>query len=130
MVNGSALDELCYKILFDNERASMAIPDFPYNVKILGNVTTNKNHKEFIQASGEMSPEEFTAFLTDSMKLMKKYSLPGSLHFCFMDWRHTTEIMTAGTKVFDEFKKSYSLGEGYTWIRFSISLTTRTYFLV
>ena len=105
LVNGSALDELCYKILFDDNRFARTVtPDFPYNVKILGNVTTNKNHKEFIQASGEMSPEEFTDFLTDSMKLMKKYSLPGSLHYCFMDWRHMTEIMTAGNNVFDEFK--------------------------
>lgn len=53
------------------ERAAMAITDPPYNVPIEGNVSGLGaiHHREFAMASGEMSEEEFTEFLTRALSL-------------------------------------------------------------
>lgn len=55
-------------------------------------------------ASGEMTPAEFTAFLETAFKRLKEYSIDGSLHYLCMDWRHMTEITTAGQHVYAELK--------------------------
>lgn len=83
----------------------MVIQDPPYNVKISGHVCGcgNIRHDEFAMASGEMSPEEFTKFLTDNFTLCKKYSNDGAMQYNFMDWCHITEIKTALDSVFDDF---------------------------
>lgn len=54
-------------------------------------------------ASGEMSSEEFTKFLTDNFTLCRKYSNDGAMQYNFMDWRHITEIKTALDSVFGDF---------------------------
>ena len=54
-------------------------------------------------ASGEMSEEEFIAFLKIVMNLLVTYSRPGSLHYLAMDWRHIFEIMTASRGVYSRF---------------------------
>jgi hypothetical protein len=55
-------------------------------------------------ASGEMTSTEFTQFLTTSLENMAAHSVDGSIHFVCMDWRHLTELMTAGNAVYDELK--------------------------
>jgi hypothetical protein len=55
-------------------------------------------------ASGEMSSSEFTSFLTTSLENMAANSVDGSIHFVCMDWRHLSELLTAGTVVYEEFK--------------------------
>ena len=104
LVNGDALDRNYYEYLLQEEKADTAFVDYPYNVKIQGNVTTKTNHKEFYQASGEMSKSEFTTFLKTAMTLQKEFSKDGSIHFGCMDWKHIEEIITAGNSVFDELK--------------------------
>lgn len=81
--------------MLDENLAEIAFVDYPYNVKIQGNVTKQKHHKEFVQGSGEMSEAVFTDFLKTAMDLQIKYSKNGSIHFGCMDWRHNTEIMNA-----------------------------------
>lgn len=92
---GDALREESYAALLDENLAEIAFVDYPYNVKIQGNVTKQKHHKEFVQGSGEMSEAVFTDFLKTAMDLQIKYSKNGSIHFGCMDWRHNTEIMNA-----------------------------------
>jgi hypothetical protein len=52
-------------------------------------------------ASGEMSSTEFTRFLATSFRHLARYSVNASIHFIVMDWRHLTEIQTAGDAVYD-----------------------------
>ena len=61
-------------------------------------------HAEFAMASGEMTNDEFIAFLVTIFGLLKQYSKNGSLHYIFMDWRHLEEILKAGGQVYDELK--------------------------
>ena len=60
---GDSLDSKSYEILMKDEKANNVLTDPPYNVKIQGNVTNQKQHEEFAVASGEMSKSEFRDFL-------------------------------------------------------------------
>ena len=105
IICANSLDEESFARLLSDKRADMVIQDPPYNVKISGHVCGcgNIRHDEFPMASGEMSPEEFTKFLTDNFTLCKKYSNDGAMQYNFMDWRHITEIKTALDSVFGDF---------------------------
>lgn len=100
---GSSLEEYSFKKLMSDEVADVIFSDPPYNVAISGNVTKQKHHKEFLEASGELSEVEFREFLETTFKLQCKYSKQGSIHFQCMDWRHMSEILTAG-KTYSELK--------------------------
>ncbi len=105
IICANSLDEDSFSRLLSDKRADMVIQDPPYNVKISGHVCGcgNIRHDEFPMASGEMSPEEFTKFLTDNFTLCQKYSNDGAMQYNFMDWRHITEIKTALDSVFGDF---------------------------
>ena len=95
-----ALQAENYQTLLGEETADIVITDPPYNVKIGGNVTKRKNHKEFVQASGEMTSAEFTEFLNKSAKNLAAYSKKGSVQYIFMDWKHISEIKDACKDVY------------------------------
>ena len=99
---GDALQEESYQKLIGDEKADLVITDPPYNVKIQGNVTKQKQHKDFVQASGEMTPEEFTKFLNNAFSRLKNFSTPSSLHYIFMDWKHLQEVQSATKDVYDK----------------------------
>ena len=101
---GNSLEETSYEKLLHNERAQVVFTDPPYNVKIKGNVTKQKQHEEFKLASGEMEKSEFIDFLKHAMSLQTKYSIDGSIHYQCMDWRHIEEIVTAGNQVYSSLK--------------------------
>ena len=61
-------------------------------------------HREFAMAAVEMSPQEFTAFLRTVMEHLVAYSVDGSIHYHFMDWRHIGEMLAAGAAAYSEFK--------------------------
>ena len=86
--------------------AQMVFTDPPYNVPIEGNVSGlgAHQHREFAMATGEMTKEEFTAFLAMSFKNLSDHSIEGSIHFICMDWRHMAEMMQAGLEVYTELK--------------------------
>ena len=52
--------------LMGPERAAAVFADPPYNVAIDGHVSGlgKVRHREFVMATGEMTPEAFTEFLT------------------------------------------------------------------
>ena len=101
---GSALDLDDYEKLMDGDSAQMVITDAPFNVKIDGHVSGHGHvkHGEFAMASGEMSPDEFTSFLSRSFKNIARYSTAGAVVMAFMDWRHMGEMLNAGGQAFTE----------------------------
>ena len=76
----------------------MVFADPPYNVPISGHVSGlgRVAHAEFPMASGEMSEDEFTAFLTTIFKCVRTHSAGGAIAFVCMDWRHLYELLAAG----------------------------------
>jgi DNA modification methylase len=102
----SALEEPAYSRLLEKSRAAIVFTDPPYNVRIEGNVSGlgAVRHRDFMMATGEMDPLEFTAFLSRALKLCARYSSDGSIHFICMDWRHIAELLAAGRDAYDELK--------------------------
>jgi DNA modification methylase len=103
---GSAVDESAYRALLGKKRAAAVFADPPYNVPIDGNVSGLGaiRHREFSMASGEMSEVEFTRFLARACHLLSSYSTDGSIHFICMDWRHMSEMLSAGRDAYGELK--------------------------
>lgn len=105
LVCGDARDPAVYSDLMRGELARMVFADAPFNVPVVGHVMKrDSGRREFPMASGEMTPEEFTAFLTDSLGAAAAVSMDGSIHYACMDWRHLTEIMEAGQAAIGEMK--------------------------
>jgi len=55
-------------------------------------------------AVGEMSPAEFTAFLTSALLSTAAHSMDGAIIFSCMDWRHLQEMAAAGQEAHLELK--------------------------
>ena len=98
---GDARDEQAHGVLLGTERAAMVFTDPPYNVAIDGHVSGlgKVRHREFVMASGEMTPEAFTRFLTDALGRLKASSHPGSVAYVCMDWAHVTELLDAARSI-------------------------------
>lgn len=101
---GSSLEPQTWIELMAGEKAAMSCSDFPYNVKIRGNVSRRAGAREFAMASGEMDRDEFTDFEEKAFRLIAAHSRPASIHFAFTDWRHLHEMQTAGEAVFSQLK--------------------------
>ena len=102
---GDSLKAETYANLMGDKRANMVLTDPPFNDSVADIGSMGKiKHDEFVMASGEMSVTEFTNFLKTFMQHAKNYSVDGSLHYLFMDWRHILEISTAASSVYDEIK--------------------------
>lgn len=95
---GSALEPETWRALMGGEKAAMSISDVPYNVKIAGHVSGlgKIKHQDFVMASGELDRDEFTAFLEMAFRHLAQHSVPGSLHYTFIDWRALGEMRAAG----------------------------------
>ena len=106
LICGDALDARTVEALMDGEIAEMVFTDPPYNVRIDGNVSGlgKVRHEEFAMASGEMSSQEFTAFLSRAFANLAAHSADGSIHFICMDWRHMGEMLDAGGANYAELK--------------------------
>ncbi len=88
------------------ETAALLFTDPPYNVPIDGHVCGLGafRHREFAMASGEMTPEQFTGFLTCALGNAASVCRDGAIAFVCMDWRHMRELLAAGVAVFSELK--------------------------
>lgn len=105
LVCGDARDRSAYALLMGNESAQFSITDPPFNLKIshvsgLGRV----RHREFFMASGELTEAEFVTFLEQIFRQIAAHSVDGAICSTFMDWRHLSEMVVAGRKVFSELK--------------------------
>ncbi len=100
-----------FEQLLGSERAQQVIADGPYNVRVNGHVSGNGRHREFVMGSGEMTQEEFTAFLRAAFANLIRFSCDGSIHFLFMDWRHMREMLDA-TNQYAELKNLICWNKG------------------
>ena len=106
LVCGDARSFEHLQLLMQNEQADMIFTDPPYNVKIDGNVCGlgAVRHREFAMATGEMSEDQFTRFLSDTLGNMSRLMRNGAIAFVCMDWRHMGELLCAGQHTFTELK--------------------------
>lgn len=106
LVCGDSTDPATYRRLMDQDKAEFVFTDPPYNVPIDGHVSGlgRVKHREFAMASGEMSQDQFTAFLSDVYQLLCKHTTDGSIHQFCMDWRHMREMLNAGDSCYTELK--------------------------
>ncbi len=83
-------------LLLSDSVADLVFTDPPFNVPINGHVRSGLSQfEEFAEASGEMSPESFTDFLTSYLTIAKNVTEPGAVFYSFMDWRHLREMLAA-----------------------------------
>ena len=81
--------------LLAGEAVRAVFTDPPYNVVIEGNASPSGAHGEFVQASGEMTDDEFTAFLSQAMAQIDRVLVDGGLAYVCMDWRHMAHVLAA-----------------------------------
>jgi DNA modification methylase len=100
---GDARAPSSYERLMQGCLAHMAFLDPPYNVPVMGFVCGRgrTKHREFACAAGEMTSDQFTAFLRETTELCAANSRDGAIHFVCMDWRHTSEMLKAGDSAYD-----------------------------
>ncbi|MEM9879514.1 MAG: DNA methyltransferase [Pseudomonadota bacterium] len=104
---GDATNAASYEALFDGSAAAqMVFTDPPYNVPIDGHVCGlgKVQHKDFAMASGEMTSEQFTRFLTSVFENLAGTSVDGAIHYICMDWRHMGEVLAAGPVAYADLK--------------------------
>ena len=103
---GDARDVSDFDRLMQGDLADLIFTDPPYNVPIEGHVSGlgRFHHREFAMATGEMSPEEFTLFLAETLAYSASVCRNGAIAFVCMDWRHMGELIAAGRMVFSELK--------------------------
>ena len=106
LVCGDATKPAAYEVLMGEDRARMVFTDSPYNCPIDGNVggLGRITPREFVMASGEMSDEEFQAFLHGAMACAAAVSVDGAIHFQCMDWRGLSLLQAAAKSVYAEYK--------------------------
>ncbi len=106
LICGDAADPDTHARLLDGVRAQMVFTDPPYNVPINGHVSGlgKVKHREFAMAVGEMTEEQFTAFLATVFQNLAGHSASGAIHFICMDWRHIGEVIAAGSDAYSELK--------------------------
>ena len=97
---GDARDkDLLLRLIADRQVAAV-FTDPPFNVRIDGHVSGlgRTQHAEFTMASGEMTREQFTAFLGETLAALLPLLADGAIVFVAMDWRHIEELITAGNR--------------------------------
>lgn len=101
---GDAKDVRFLQLLVDGVEVAAAFLDPPYNVRIQGHAGGKGKikHREFAEASGEMSPAAFTTWLRLTLSACASVSRNGAVHFVCMDHRHIEELTTAGAEVYNE----------------------------
>ena len=99
----SSLERKSFSRLMEGEVAQFGLTDAPYNLP-MSMISSDRSREEFAFAHGEMSPHEFTRFLTSVMRLMKEFSEQGAWHAYFMSYHFLLELLRAGTVVFDRPK--------------------------
>jgi DNA modification methylase len=95
---GDAADGTFVQQVRKNQLADKCFVDPPYNVRIDGFVSGKgrARHRDFLEASGELSSQEFFAFLHDTLGVLRAASSPRALIYACMDFRHILEMTAAG----------------------------------
>jgi len=103
---GDARSRQNFDRLLGDERMDLVFTDPPYNVPIDGHVCGlgRIRHREFAMGAGEMSRDQFTAFLELTLGHAAAACRDGAIAFVCMDWRHLGELLAAGEASFSELK--------------------------
>ena len=98
VICGDALDPETYVALLQGEEARLCITDPPWNVAVNGHVggLGRLKHREFVQASGEMTDDEFGTFLSQAIALIWANVCDGGMAALFIDWRGVERMLAAG----------------------------------
>ncbi len=91
-------DSTALERIMAGQVARACFTDPPYNVRI-GGFAGGKGqtkHPEFAMASGEMSTDQYTDFLSTALKSIARYCCDGAIAFVCIDWRHLDEMSAAG----------------------------------
>jgi DNA modification methylase len=96
LICGDSTDRETFEKLLGDKKAQIIFTDPPYNLPYSdfggkGNV----QHSDFAMASGEMSDSQFADFLAKYMKNCVEFSVDGSIHYHFMDFRHVWHVCQA-----------------------------------
>lgn len=91
---GDALAPGSYQSLMGAQQARLLLTDPPFNCCISKTVSTQ--HREFAQASGEMSEQTFLQFLTDFLRPATDSIVLGAVALVYMDWRQIERLLAAG----------------------------------
>ena len=96
-----------YEVVLNGQTANVVFCDPPYNVAVKGHVSGlgKIKHDEFAMASGEMTDDEFTAFLTTCMLAIAASCKDGAIVFTCIDWRGMDKLLEAGKRAFTELKQ-------------------------
>lgn len=103
IICGSFKDSETVDKLMDGQKARIVNCDPPYNLPASFFLKDNKkvnNHKDFAEGAGEMTDEQFAEFLQMIMERSVENTVPGAIHYIFMDWRHSWHMTEAGRKVY------------------------------
>lgn len=101
LICGSFTNPDDVKALMQDDKARIVNCDPPYNLP--ANFFTNngeKKHNDFAMGGGEMSDEEFVQFLGLIMSTSVANSVPGAIHYIFMDFRHSWHMTEAARRVY------------------------------
>jgi len=98
IVCGSFTDVETVQLLLHQSKARFINCDTPYNLPTGFFSGTHK--KDFAMGAGEMSDEEFVLFLAEIMKFSVEHSVPGAIHYIFMDFRHSWHMTEAARRVY------------------------------
>jgi len=97
---GDAKRPESYAALMGDETADIITSDPPYNVKISSISGLGKAlHREFVEASGEMTRGEFHDFLKSTVAAMAERAKPGAAIYLFIDWRHIETLLAVGREI-------------------------------
>ena len=101
---GDAKDLRFLRELLLDAVVSAAFLDPPYNIRIQGHAGGKGRikHREFAEASGEMSSAAFITFLIAVLNACASVSKSGAVHFVCMDHHHIEELSAAGAEVYGE----------------------------
>jgi DNA modification methylase len=100
LTQGDARDAALYdRLMRAGEFAQLVLTDEPYNVANVGHVTSNRDHREFAFAHGEMSREDFARFNRQWMEAALARVADGGLLATFIDWRSIELVIACGREL-------------------------------
>lgn len=109
---GNSLDPAAIRRLLTGILITCILSDVPYNLAVKSFSGRGRiKHAEFAMASGEMSEEEFLAFLKRYLTLSAERCANGALLYVFVDWRSIEALLQAGREC------GLSLINVVTWVK-------------
>ena len=97
---GDAIDPHALAILMMDQLAAAACLDPPFGCPVNGFISSKGKHREFVQASGEMSEPELLEFFRRLCRALSAVLRPGALVYLFIDWRSLHLLLAAAQEVF------------------------------